>query len=384
MVASALIVLSPALTGPEGHELEYNLGLLDAARSQGARARLLRPRGPLPFDRDEETVFPDWRPRFFSPGGPLTARLQRKIAHLTEDAGRLHVYRRLFDRFDAPEMVFLLHTAPYPEIGLACAAFAATRRQGRLSIVLRFDPGDDIRAHAQLRRAIAPAARAPISLYSDSLDLARQLQPLAPVPIGIVPPPADRLPVTPRSIPRIGYFGAMRRQKGFHRLPRIIEAIAARRPDVQFFVQAYGHGDDRDGEECLAVRNRLEAMPGVEIVDTTMDRASYRAALSNCAVTLLPYDADTYRWGTSGIFVAALAAGSKMVVPAGTWMATETARAGLEAVRVIVDEMPESWAAAALDLLSSTKSSPNTETWVDTHAYDRLASLFLAGSVSVA
>jgi len=62
---------------------------------------------------------------------------------------------------------------------------------------------------------------------------------------------------------------------------------------------------------------------------STLSSQDYLSQLCSADVILLPYDAETYRWKTSGIFIEAIAAGKPVLVTEGTWMAHEAKNFGL-------------------------------------------------------
>lgn len=66
-----------------------------------------------------------------------------------------------------------------------------------------------------------------------------------------------------------------------------------------------------------------------------LEEEEYKESLFRSDVVLLPYDADRYKWRTSGILVEAVMAGKMPVVKEGSWLASELKRFGLE--KLIVD-----------------------------------------------
>lgn len=317
-------MLAPGLKNRVGHEHEYTLMAAQAAVSRGAKVRVLCPPHREDLDLPVETVVALPARRAAVLGLSLTAKIRRRIERLLDRLDRRRL-ERLFRR-EGPAH-WLVHTATYPEIGAFAAAFAG-HGQGRLSIILRYDHYDDPDAVALIRRALAPAADPRIALFADSDSLRRLLAPLAPAKIRLAPIPTPPLPPRPRA--RVaGFFGAMRRQKGFHRLPALFAAALALDPTLGFIVQAYGHPDDLADPEIDAALAALRAMPAVTLVEHTLDSDAFHEALADCAAVLTPYDAHLYRAGTSGIFTTAMAAGCAVVGGDTGWMSDEAGRAEL-------------------------------------------------------
>ena len=70
-------------------------------------------------------------------------------------------------------------------------------------------------------------------------------------------------------------------------------------------------------------RLKLIRLPGA------LSSQDYLSQLLSADVILLPYDEETYRLKTSGIFIEAIAVGKPVLVTAGTWMAHELKEFGL-------------------------------------------------------
>lgn len=65
-----------------------------------------------------------------------------------------------------------------------------------------------------------------------------------------------------------------------------------------------------------------------------LSREEYLASLQHCDLILLPHDATLYKWRTSGIFVEAIMAGKIPIVRAGTWLAHELKKYGIDDLAV--------------------------------------------------
>jgi glycosyltransferase involved in cell wall biosynthesis len=169
----------------------------------------------------------------------------------------------------------------------------------------------------------------------------------------LTPPPVEAVIADPPVAPVVGYFGSMRWQKGFHRLPDLFTAALDIRADLRFVVQAYLHPDDPPNEAMLMAHARLGAMPQVTLIEETLETSRFAPPRwLRCAAVVLPYDQSVYRSGTSGIFTAAIASGRATLSTSNTWMTSEAARAGLTRAYA----MPGDLAAAGELLCTLVKS----------------------------
>lgn len=358
-----IFIVTSGAPGPEGHESHYTRLLSEAAQARGWPAQVLH--GPAP-------------PALLAPSPALPLRALRRLRYELARRARARAYAELFAANGGADARFILHTATYEEIGIAARAFSALsvrRPLGALSIVLRYDVADDGGATAFVRAALAPCVDAAIDLFADSAALRDRLAPLVPKAVGLARPPLAPPPVVSRQ-PRLGYFGARRAVKGFAHLPALITAARAQRHDLEAFVQCYRHPHDAPDEAVEAAFAALSAMPGVTCVNATLPQASYEAEIAACAVVLMPYDARHYRFGTSGVFIEAAAAGAAALVSAGSWMAREAADAGLTRVFACTWEDAEvagARAAGAVAVgLAAWNPSAAERAWIAAHTPDRL------------
>lgn len=119
------------------------------------------------------------------------------------------------------------------------------------------------------------------------------------------------------------YLGEGRLEKGFQHLPDIIASFAVNDPTApQFVIQISGDSGSQSKGISEALK-RLESMPEdqVSLVQGEVSADDYYRLLAAADIVLIPYDGDTYRYRSSGIFTEAKAAGKVVIVPSGTWMA---------------------------------------------------------------
>jgi hypothetical protein len=369
-----VFIITPDASGPEGHEQHYTRILVEAATSRGWPAATvwtadgMAPPAPLP----ERAALP--------------LRAVNRLRHALSRRRRIAAFRDLFARRGTPNARFILHTATYEDMGLIARGFSLAARRlsvGRLVIVLRYEHYDDEPTRAFIRHALAPAARAPIDLVADSVDLCDLLAPLAPVRIGLARPPVTVRPAARQRAPLFGYFGARRAVKGFSHLPALIAAATAGRRDVKAFVQCYRHPHDEADPATETAFAALKAMAAVELVDAPLSPEDYQDWLQRCAVILIPYDAHHYRAGTSGVFVEAVAAGAAVLTSRGSWMAKEAERNGL--TRVLACDWDSgtagAFAEAALRIgQEAWQPTPDERRWIDAHRPEALLSALIGHS----
>jgi glycosyltransferase involved in cell wall biosynthesis len=320
-----LAILAPGLIDRIGHEHEYTLMVAEAALAKGVGVEILCP--PLAEDLGLPGVLLPILPSVAKPPRPgaFGARLRARMAPLADRLSRAR-YRRVFARHG--EANWLLHTAPYPEIAQITSAFAAAGK-GRLAVILRYDHHDDPAAIQAVRAALAPAADPRISLFADSETLRILLAPLAPTEIRLAPVPVHEVPRRVAKSRTVGFFGSMRKQKGFQHLPALFAAATAIDPTLSFVVQAYRHPHDALDPDIEAALAALRHAPDVRLLESPLSSEEFHAGLADCAVLVTPYDERVYRAGTSGVFAAGLAAGCAVLGTPRGWMRDEAERAGL-------------------------------------------------------
>ncbi|KRA57536.1 hypothetical protein ASD89_07705 [Caulobacter sp. Root656] len=317
-----LVILAPGLRDRIGHEHEYTLMIAEAAIARGAAVKVVcpPPTEDLGLPGRTQAVLP--APRKPIRGRSLADRVRARLAPVHDRLDRRR-YRRLFARNG--QAVWLLHTAPYDEIARITRAFSEAG-EGQLWVILRYDHYDEPSAVESVRRALAPAADPRIGLFADSQSLRALLQPLSPAEIRLAPIPVLAPPRRNATARTVGFFGAMRPQKGFTRLPALFSAASALDPELEFVVQAYRHPHDAPDIEIEDALAALRASPRVTLLESPLSSEQFHAALAGCAVLVTPYDAHVYRAGTSGVFTAGIAAGCAVLGTTTGWMREEADR----------------------------------------------------------
>jgi len=364
-----LFLLSPELRDATGHQREYVSLLHATATGRGLESRIVTPPGG-------HRVMPDMAvderlPILQAPGpaNGFIARARRKTSSAVQARQRLLAYRNLFAD-SRPHDLNFLHTASFPEMGIVLKAWPG-KTAGHLAVTLRSDHDDNPARKVQIRKALAGATKSGVTLMADTLELVQALGPLAPRTVHEIPPPwSGSTPDTARVPGRIGVFGARRRHKGYLKLPGLIQAARRHDPDLSFVVHGYPHRELRDDPELGRTGQTLRDL-GAEVIEEVLSSEAMQAQVAACAAVLLPYDKNVYRYGSSGMFVLAVASGCGVVVPAGTWMEAEARREDLSRVHATDIDDAEATAHAlsrAAAIGSATFVASKAEAaWTDRH-----------------
>ena len=221
--------------------------------------------------------------------------------------------------------------------------FVHTLRDGELLGLLNaLDGASPLpRIHALLRYEATPATRSVASraeataylggrlrVWTDTEPLAAQYRGIGLDVAGVLPIP-HCLPVLSErqeaSGPlTISYLGGARGEKGFARLPSLLESLAEPYLDagrVRFVVQA-NYSLSREEPLMTKTVRALSQMPGhwLELLPGPLTPVELQARLVASDILLLPYDGEKYRRRSSGLLVQAAVAGVPVVVPADTWL----------------------------------------------------------------
>jgi hypothetical protein len=293
----------------------------------------------------------------------------------------------------------LIHTLSVPEIDALAAAImrAGNKPLPLFHLVLRRDPDETDVRHGQkggitgvfaLVRG-TPQLAAQMRFYTDTTELAEEYARVAlGLPVRVLPIPhclpAPRpTPPSPRRALSIVYLGNARREKGFHLLPDLVDALSTQflaTGRARFIIQSNINTGIGEPGIAEAVR-RLAAYPKaqVELLAAQMPVEAFQALVLSADVILLPYDRALYRRRSSGILVQALAAACPVIVPSRSWLAGQPAiGAALEfdtpadlvsAARRAIEEWPALKRAA----------KGGAEAWGGTVAATRFVALLLRG-----
>lgn len=173
-----------------------------------------------------------------------------------------------------------------------------------------------------------------VQFYTDTQELIERHNSLSSVQFQKIPVPfrQEKLPnktkLRQQNQPiHIVYLGDARREKGYHFLPEIVDSlwkdyIATNK--IKFTIQS--NLSVSGGEiGILTARLELENYPEdkVKLIKHPLKDDSYYQLLADADLLIIPYDNQSYRYRTSGVFTEALAAGKPVIVPANTWLAKQ-------------------------------------------------------------
>ncbi|WGT68322.1 glycosyltransferase [cyanobacterium endosymbiont of Epithemia clementina EcSB] len=190
-----------------------------------------------------------------------------------------------------------------------------------------------------------------IQFYTDTEDLVQRYNTLSAVIFDQIPIPfrQEKLKSIPKnkssSIPiNIVYLGDARPEKGYHHLPKIVNALwkdYIKPGKLRFIIQSNFNIEGGLGNIRTA-KLQLERYPNqkVSLIKEAMSPDDYYQLLGKADILILPYDPDSYRVRTSGVLTEALAAGKPVVVPTNSWLAKQVdlSRA---CIYKTLDEIPE-------------------------------------------
>jgi len=231
-----------------------------------------------------------------------------------------------------------------------------------------------------------------IHLAADTVELAQDLQFFADREFGVLPIPFRTRLMKPRRHDRqnlcLGFFGDAREEKGFHWLPRAVEALWSdyvQPGRVTFLIQ--GTMATRPGEvACPRALSELRRYPADHVrligVDGPLSDEEYYRQFAEVDILLCPYDAYAYRFRSSGVMAEALATGIPTVVPARTWLARQQPPGG----GLAFEDLP-SFLAGVGQVCDSyddyqARAADFSPTWLSIHSPANLVKALLAAATN--
>ncbi len=120
------------------------------------------------------------------------------------------------------------------------------------------------------------------------------------------------------------YAGDAKMNKGLGALPDLISAICPLNLDMVFHIHANpGPAWGPALDVVAALREMAPNHQNLDLELSALDGPTYGGLLASSGIILLPYDADEYRYKSSGVVWEAICSESHLVVPAGTWLEAE-------------------------------------------------------------
>lgn len=330
-----LISVVPELHAGTGHVLGYHTSVGEAARIAGWRHAAL-----VPHDHGAQALPEGWRP-VLRPGtltaGLLDAIRGRRLRRLVDDTALFADSVRegvaaVLDGIDSRGALFVERFNGAQLLGVVRAS--RRLRDERLGFWLMFR--QDLRSTGFVGRlayrwAVNRLARDwgdRFRLLADSESLAGELERELGLRAHVMPIPHTHRSTSKPFAKNPGEIvcwwpGAPRPEKGLAAI-RALAALPGETTPARIRLVV--------SEET--VLDEGGAVP-VQRVPARLSEEDYDRWLVTADAILLPYDAARYRHSTSGIFAECIVAGSVPLVSAGTWMAQELARDGLE--RLVFD-----------------------------------------------
>jgi hypothetical protein len=395
-----LLIVDQSLRDTAGHHYEYDLALVRAALALGLTAVVGAHKDVRALEFSGATLRGWFSTAWFDSTSDAASRkavdilsrlpgtlrrpamrmgllARRAVRHFSNDrllsrASTSHFADELLElvrseRFGNADHV-LIHTLSIPELEGLVDALHTPQHLPTFHILLRRDaeePGVAATARGGVRETfvrisqLPPGKAARFRFYTDTDELAAQYGALAsgtkfdvlPIP-HCLPAAETRGDATARPL-QIVYAGDARREKGFHLLPALVDALAGGilPHRARFIIQA-NSGVRESDPEIAAARHRLAAYPKnqVELREQRLSLAGFHHLILGADIILLPYEHAAYRRRSSGVLVQALIAGCPVVVPRDTWLARQVDPAAsmlfddpaglVVAVRNAVDEWP--------------------------------------------
>lgn len=333
--APRLFLADPSLIGHAGHCFEYLASLVPAARARGYEPVLLGNRAVTDDLREAHGVAPAFThwcdARYGSP--ERTRRL-----HESDLARELLDVSRHFAV--TADDFFLINTLRHWALRGVVDWLESLPDSTcpTVALVLHFtafpNPSQSDGTVEFYRQAFTRIARSPvcdrIKLLADSDALADEYRGIAPqLSFAVAPiPHTHALPVRSRSTGAFtaGYVGEARANKGFHLLPRLVRRAAEENiRGVEFHIHSFAHDPN-----SAFVRRALAGLrhPSVRLYPDEMPAGEYQRFVASLDLVLLPYTLENYHAQTSGVFAEAMANGSLIVAPRGSWPARQLAEFG--------------------------------------------------------
>ena len=196
-----------------------------------------------------------------------------------------------------------------------------------------------------------------LSLSAETGKYAQKLMIDTGIPVSVTPYPLEREPVqrirTPDRPFTVISPGSARDDKGFSRLRDIIAHfyILAPQANVRFLIQNLSDNSLIKNTNAHNYTARLQAIPGVKLLPGHLDNTEIDALYSEADAVIMPYDAETYRFRGSAIFMESIAYNLPIVTTSGTGFA--------EMVKVYgtgrLCTSNEEFAKALLEVMENTK-----------------------------
>ncbi|WP_291722252.1 hypothetical protein [Magnetospirillum sp. 64-120] len=333
MSVACVTLCDPGLISLASHNFNYAEQILAALAGQGFAVRLYAFAKARPVVTDRLGAVPHFTSSLFGAqdlADPVSARAQldRMNQLFAADMGRLPV-----DAVGADTLLLLPAITQHQIEGLADWLLALpVARRPRVVVQLMFAPGwhpvaascpCGEAAYVRALARLAPLCGRWLFLCAETEAVAQVYRRLGAPDVSLlsIPTPAMdivRRPAAPDGRSRLAMLGFSKREKGFHLLPRLMRACAARGVTAHWLVQALHFGDDVDISDISA---GLVGREDVHLVTGAVEQGHLAHLITAASAVVLPYDPASYAGRGSSLFSECVALGTPCVVSAGTAMA---------------------------------------------------------------
>lgn len=323
-----LVMVCPTLKDEGGHEYDYTRAVAEAAISDAVQVTTIIPSRSDKLDIPGKVIRTEIADRL--PTGSLMTRLMGTLRMIKQ-------YQAIFrmEKGKAEVLWFFHSISPNQILIIMAAWLLSASRQQKIVFFLRQVLGQG-RLHSLLLYVMGASASGNPGFVTDSELIADDVLKRTGRSIRSLPIPVH-LPEKRKSGRKTcTYFGARRLNKGYTKLPAIVQMLQAHRQDIDYVIQSYAHRDDAAIPELDSALQQLKQL-GVEIIDQAVSTEQFNQMVADCDLALIPYESSIYSHGTSGNFVASVCARSVVLVTDGTWMAHITKQHDLSRVILLPD-----------------------------------------------
>ena len=349
-----LILMDYLARGSVGHNQAYSLAVANEAALGGMNVEI-------------------WCPVNCS----IKSRYAKKIFSEMKPFGRLRLIKQIWERaiefrsiLSRPEFtqddLILFHTVFHPFFVSLSLALFGIKLRSKVVVIMRRGLKDKYRTAlpAIIQETASWLMTIPfvfwlnrvvgIGLATDSDLIRDELSKAGLKGVFTLPIPHTRIPVRSdeKGKPVIGYLGGGRVEKGFDFLPDVAALALKSNNQTKFIFQTYIEANYFDSPDMKEAKEKLLELAhqhpkSFKLTEASLSYPAYERLMRQCSIILLPYRAELYGKGTSGILAEAVAMGKWVVVPANTWMSAQKQK--YDKIVVFDSEKPESIARAILE-----------------------------------
>ncbi|VVC01560.1 Uncharacterised protein [uncultured archaeon] len=335
MAVRRIIQMDYLARGEVGHNQIYSLAIAREAARRGLAAEIWCARNCTIKSKYARRMFGEIKP-------------SGRLGHISQAFWKAAELRKLVT---LPEMestdVMLFHTVFITFFISLSLALIGIRPKPKIIVVMRRGLRDRhlLNLPAMLNDAVSWLMAAPFILFLNRLmgvrfatDSEMITEELSKSGLkGVFTLPIPHITATGHGAeiggPVIGYVGGARIEKGFDRLPEIAEAVLKKNKTAEFLIQAhiepkYYYSQGMEGAKKRLRRMEASNPRSIQLVDRSLSYPEYLELMGKCSIILLPYRAELYGKGTSGILAEAVAMGKWIVAPGSTWMSLQKKRYG--------------------------------------------------------